>query len=421
MIGGQSPRKAAIMTMLSYKYEVRDSSGQVNSGIIEAGSAGEAAARLKSQGGYLLNIAETTGPAKSVFERVRKFQIQMGPNLKDIQSFTNQLAVMIKAGISIRSAISGIAEQVENPKFRKMIEKIRSDVESGQSFSDALARHPKVFSPLYINMVRASELSGNFGAMLERISNYLAQQVETRSMVRGAMIYPGIIATMAVVTTVFLLTFVLPRFQGIFAGKEQLLPAPTKFLLGISAFMRFYWPGIIVGLLVIVVGIYYALHTPVGRYYWDIGKLRIPMLKKMFRALYITRGLHTMGELVNAGVPMLETLNITAAVSGNVLYKRMWQDVHNSVQQGSKIADPLSHQNMLPHNVVQMISAGEESGKLGEVMRDVADFYAKELRNTIRSVTAMLEPLMIVLMGGVVGFIAMSIILPIFKMTSLVK
>jgi len=341
--------------------------------------------------------------------------------LKDIQSFTNQLAVMIKAGISIRNAVSGIAEQVENPKFRGIIEKIRSDVESGQPFSDALARHPKVFSPLYINMVRASELWGNFGTMLERISAYLAQQVETRSMVRGAMIYPGIIATMAISTTIFLLTFVLPKFQALFAGKEHLLPLPTKILVGTSAFMRGYWPAILGALTILVMGFFYAIQTPMGRRYWDIVKLKMPLFKKMFRALYITRGLHTMGELVNAGVPMLETLNITAEVSGNTLYRSMWQDVHNGVQQGSKIADPLSRQRMLPRNVVQMISAGEESGKLGEVMRDVAEFYARELRNTIKTVTAMIEPIMIVAMGGIVGFIAMSIILPIFKMSSLVK
>lgn len=409
------------MTTLSYKYEVRDSSGHVNTGVIEASSAAEASQRLKSQGGYLLNIAPVASPARNVLEKLRSVQVQLGPGLKDIQSFTNQLAVMIKAGISIRNAVSGIAEQVENPKFRGIIEKIRSDVESGQPFSDALARHPKVFSPLYINMVRASELSGNFGTMLERISAYLAQQVETRSMVRGAMIYPGIIATMAISTTIFLLTFVLPKFQALFAGKEDLLPLPTKVLVGTSAFIRGYWPAILGVLTILVMGFFYAIQTPVGRRHWDIVKLKMPLFKKMFRALYITRGLHTMGELVNAGVPMLETLNITAEVSGNTLYRSMWQDVHNGVQQGSKIADPLGRQRMLPRNVVQMISAGEESGKLGEVMRDVAEFYARELRSTIKTVTAMIEPIMIVAMGGIVGFIAMSIILPIFKMSSLVK
>ena len=270
-------------------------------------------------------------------------------------------------------------------------------------------------------MVKASELSGNFGHMLERITMYLSQQVETRSMVRGAMVYPAIIGTMAVVTTVFLLTFVLPRFTVLFKGKDSLLPAPTKALVAVSDFMRNDW-YVIVGFLVAAVwGIIMALRTEKGRYYWDWLQLRIPLLKRMLRAMYITRGLHTMGELVNAGVPMLEVLSITAEVSGNVHYKNMWRAVHQSVKQGLKICQPLQKQGMLPRNVIQMISAGEESGKLGEVLRDIAEFYAKELKSTIKTVTAMIEPIMIVAMGGVVGFIAMSIILPIFKMSSLVK
>jgi type IV pilus assembly protein PilC len=269
--------------------------------------------------------------------------------------------------------------------------------------------------------VRASELSGNFGMMLERISNYLAQQMETRSMVRGAMVYPGIIATMAVSTTIFLLTFVLPKFTTLFKGKEALLPKPTVFLLALSDLMRNYWWALLIGLGALIWSFMYFVNTQRGREAFDGFKLKMPLFKRMFRALYITRGLHTMGELVNAGVPVLETLAITAEVSGNILYRRLWQSVHLAVKQGSKIATPLARQQMLPKHVVQMISAGEESGKLAEVMRDIAEYYAKELKNTIKSVTAMIEPLMIVIMGVIVGFIAMSIILPIFKMSSLAK
>lgn len=409
------------MSIMNFKYEVRDAGGNISSGVIQAESMSEATARLRGQGGYLLNIVQAAGGPVSTLEKIRTFKVEFGPSLKDVQAFTTQLAVMIKAGISIRAAISGIGDQMENPKFRTIIEQLKSDVESGQPFSAALQKHPKIFSPLYINMVKASELSGNFGLMLERIANYLAQQVEIRSMVRGAMIYPGIIGTMAVVTTTFLLTFVLPKFSVLFAGKEDLLPAPTVFLLTISDIMRNFWYLILAAILGVAISIYYSLQTPLGRETFDKAKLRVPLFKKMFRALYITRGMNTMGELVNAGVPMLETLGITGEVSGNSLYRRMWLNVQNAVKQGSKIADPLTAQGMLPSNVVQMISAGEESGKLGEVMRDIADFYAKELKSTIKGVTAMIEPLMIVCMGVVVGFIAMSIILPIFKMSSLVK
>lgn len=401
--------------MSNYRYESRDSSGQMMAGVIQASSMMEATNLIRSQGQYLLSIVASGGAAPKMRG------IEFGPGLKDILSFTSQLAVMIKAGINIREAIAGIARQVENAKFQRIIGQIKADVEAGQPFSTALAKHPKVFSPLYVNMVRASEMSGSFGMMLDRIGQYLSQQVETRNMVRGAMVYPGIIAFMAISTTTFLLTFVLPKFTALFAGKESLLPMPTVILLAISAFLRERW-YVVVGVVVAAIVVFvYGLRTPKGRLYWDIAKLKIPLFKRMFRALYITRGLHTMGELVNAGVPMLETLAITAEVSGNTLYRRMWKTVHQAVEQGQKIAHPLGQQKLLPPNVVQMISAGEETGKLAEVMRDVADFYAKELRNTIKSVTAMIEPLMIVLMGAVVGFIAMSIILPIFKMSSLVQ
>ncbi len=407
--------------MPSYKYEVQNADGQTRTGVLQAGSLTEASSLLRSQGENLLDVSPAFTGAKSVLEHIQGVSIELGPGLKDVMNFTSQLAVMIKAGIDIRSAIQGISGQIKNKKFRSITLQIKADVEAGKPFSEALAKHPKVFSPLYVNMVRASELSGNFGYMLERIGSYLNQQIETRSMVIGAMIYPIIIGVMAVVTTVFLLTFVLPKFTTLFAGKEDLLPMPTVVLLAISAFLRHQW-YIVVGTIVVIVGAFlYAIRTPLGREYWDITKLHIPLIRRMLRALYITRGMHTMGELVTAGVPMLETLKITANVSGNTLYKRMWKTVYEAVEQGDKIARPLAGQSLLPQNVVQMISAGEESGNLAEVMRDVSEFYARELKSTIKAVTSMIEPLMIVLMGLVVGFIAMSVILPIFKMSSLVK
>ena len=240
-------------------------------------------------------------------------------------------------------------------------------------------------------------------------------------MVRGAMVYPAIISIMAVGTTVFLLTFVLPRFRTIFAGKEALLPMPTKLLLALSAFLTHYWYVVVGVIAAVVVAFVQVLRTGAGRAAWDRFKLKVPVFRKMLRALYITRGLHTMGELLCAGVPMLETLQITADVTGNTVYAALWMKVYTAVKQGEKVAQPLSQQSALPRNVVQMISAGEESGKLGEVLQDVAEYYAAELRNTIKSMAAMLEPLMIVIMGLIVAFIAMSIVLPIFKMSSLVK
>ena len=240
-------------------------------------------------------------------------------------------------------------------------------------------------------------------------------------MVIGAMIYPAVIGLMATSTTLFLLAFVLPRFMVLFQGKEDALPAPTKLLLFLSGFLRGYWYILLFALVAAIWGFLLMLKTDWGRTWFDKMKLTIPIFKKMFRALYISRSLHTMGQLVNAGVPILDTLAITADISGNTMYRRMWRAVFAAVKTGKKISLPLTKSTLLPRSVVQMIGAGEESGKLGEVLDQVSEFYARELKSVIKTVTAMIEPLMIVLMGGIVGFIAMSIILPIFKLSQLVK
>ena len=405
--------------MPTYRYEIKEANGAITQGVLSAATLAAASQDLRNRGAFIMSLAPASegGRAKKSFN----FEVSFGPSQKDVQNFTSQLAVMIRAGISIRAAVEGIADQIVNPKFKIMLNQIKRDLEGGKQFSDALMRYPKIFSPLYINMVKASELSGGFSKMLDRIAQYLSQQIETRSMVVGAMIYPGIIGTMAIGTTIFLLTFVLPRFMVIFKGKEKALPGPTKLLLAISNFMVNYWYVLILGMGAAIWGFIMMIRTDWGRIWFDKVKLTVPLFKKMFRALYINRSLHTMGQLINAGVPMLDTLSITAEISGNALYKRMWRAVYGAVKQGKKISAPLNKSPLLPRSVVQMIGAGEESGKLGEVLDEVSDYYAKELKSVIKSVTAMIEPLMIVLMGSVVGFIAMSIILPIFKLSQLVK
>ena len=405
-----------------YQYRVRTDTGGIVKGEILAATVDEATARIRQQGkGYLLDISPALTAGQGILKKIREFRIELGPGLKDVFTFTRQLSVMIKAGVNVRAAIEGIAEQTSNPKFRKVLIGIREDLEEGKPFSEALKKYPKLFSPLYINMVKASEMSGSFGKMLERIAVYLHHKIRTRSMVRGAMVYPLIIAFMAIVTTIFLLTFVLPKFTMLFAGKENLLPKPTKMLLAASAFLRGYWYIVVGVVAALIAGFIYFIHTPFGRAKWDTFKLKIPLLGRIFQSLCITRSLQTMGEMVNAGVPMLETLKITAQVSGNVLYNQMWMQVFQSVKSGKKIAAPLARSTLLPRNVVQMISAGEESGNLGEVLTDVSEYYDQELQNTIKAATSMIEPLMIVVMGFLVGFIAMSVILPIFKMSQLVK
>ncbi len=357
---------------------------------------------------------------KKKWESIKSLRFEFGPSKKDILNFTNQLAVMVRAGISIQDALESIAEQNDNKKFRQIILDLKNHIEAGQSFSQALAEHSNVFPELYVNMVAAAEISGSLSDMLQKLAEYLDGEAETRSQVRGAMVYPIIIAVMAVVVTIFLLCFVLPRFIAIFAGKEHLLPVPTKILMASSAFLRSYWYFIVPAIGAALWGFWYFIGTDVGRLWWDKTKLTLPLIKTLCRSLYITRSLHTMGVLTKAGVPILNTISITSQISGNVLYKNMWLGVYDEVRQGKKIASSLNQYNLMPNNVVQMLRSGEDSGALGDVLRDVSNFYARELKTVIKTVTSMIEPIMIVAMGLVVGFIAMSIILPIFRMSSVV-
>jgi len=409
--------------MPNYQYQIRTGGGQMTSGHLVAENAIAAAQALRAQGNTVLNLTPISGGVGGTDWKAKLAALNYtsGPTAKDVLGFTTQLAVMVRAGISIRAALEGIADQTENVKFKQQLYQIKQDVESGKPFSDALGRHPKQFGPLYVNMVRASEMSGSFSQMLDRIATYLQQQIETRSMVVGAMIYPASIAGVAISVVVFLLTFVLPKFGAVFEGKESAMPGPTIFLMGLSAFMVQWWWAIAIVAVVIGLTGFFLSRTDAGTWWVDRVKLKFPIFERMFNALYISRGLHTMGELVNAGVPMLDTLQITGEVTGNRVYHKMWKQVYTSVKQGKKIAQPLYKAGRLPKSVIQMVAAGEESGKLGEVLDEVSQFYSRKLKETIKTVTSMIEPVMIIIMGVVVGFIAMAIILPIFKLSSLVK
>jgi type II secretory pathway component PulF len=358
-------------------------------------------------------------------QKAKKFRIEFGPSKKDVLNFTNQLSVMIRAGISLPDALGSIAEQNDNQKFKVIIVDLKNQIEAGQSFSQALAEHPQVFSNLYINMVGAAEASGSLSEMLLKLAEYLDHEAETSSQVKTACVYPVIIAVMAVFVTLFLLVFVLPRFTAVFAGKEHLLPLPTKVLMATSAFLRRFWYLLIPVLGGALWGFWHFIHTTVGKSWWDKMKLVLPLIKTLCKCLYITRSLHTMGVLSRAGVPILNTISITAQISGNIFYKEMWLGVYEDVRQGRKIADSLQKMvkgryGLMPSNVVQMIRSGEDSGTMSDVLRDISEYYSRELKTIIKTVTSMIEPIMIVLMGVLVGFIAMSIILPIFKMSSLV-
>lgn len=407
--------------MPTYRYELQQESGDLFVGQIAAQSAAGAASTIQQRGGRIVRLVPLQTTNGSVLKKIWAIlNTGNGPTKRDILDFTTQLAVMVRAGISLRVSIDGISKQIENDRFKEILTAVKEDLEAGCTFSDAISKYPKLFSPLYINMVRASELSGSFGHMLDRIAKIIARQIETKKLIVGASIYPVVIGGLATIVTIFLLTFVLPRFAGVFAGKEAILPWPTKFLMGLSAWMVLYWWLVPIGIACISAGVVLLSKTERGCCFIDKLKLKFPVVRKMLRALYITRSLQTLGELVNAGVPMINALEVTGNIAGNRNYHALWGEVTSGVKEGRRINEVLDGTRLLPIPVIQMIAAGEESGKLGDVLEEISEYYDRVLRDAVRTFTSLLEPVMIVFMGAIVGFIAMAIILPIFKMSSVV-
>ena len=407
--------------MPSYRYELQQESGDLLVGQIAAGSASGAASLIQRHGGHIIRLVPLKTKSSNWKEKVWAI-LNAGnwPTKKDVLDFTTQLAVMVRAGISLRVAIDSISSHVENKQLRETLVSIREDLESGCTFSDAISKYPKLFSPLYINMVRASELSGSFGHMFDRIATIINRQIKTKKLIVGASIYPAVIGGLATVVTIFLLTFVLPRFSTVFAGKEAILPWPTIFLMKLSAWMVLYWWALPIAMSMCSALVILMSKTRLGRSYIDLSKLKFPVVRKMLCALYITRSLQTLGELVNAGVPMISALEVTSNISGNRYYHALWSDVGEGVKEGRRINEILYGTKLLPMPVIQMIAAGEESGKLGDVLEEISEYYDRVLHDAVKTFTSLLEPAMIIFMGAVVGFIAMAIILPIFKMSSVV-
>jgi type IV pilus assembly protein PilC len=341
-------------------------------------------------------------------------------NKDDVIFFAHQLAVMVDTGVPLAEAIDAVAEQTEQMALKVMLRDISDQVKGGVEFSGALEKYPKVFSRLFVSMMRASEASGTMGKMLVRVSEYISDERDTRKKVRGAMIYPVCMLGFCVLVVVALLTFVLPRFEKIYAGRSVALPAPTRVLLAISGGIVTYWPIILTALFAAGAAVYMYLRTPAGRLMTDKLRISAPIIGPMYRKAYLARSLRTMSTMIGSGVSMLESLAITAQVAGNRFYERIWTNLADRVKEGFTLAEPLFGCSLIPRTVTQMISAGERTGKLSRVMDRVAQFCEDDLRVEIKSVTQMIEPIMIVVMGLIIGGIAIALLLPVFTMSSVV-
>ena len=399
--------------MATFAYEARDAEGLTDSGVLTAASLDEAARSLRREGKTIISVREQDGYGAARPTRRRRRKV----GLRDVILMTNQLGVMVDTGVTLSEALDAIALHARNPAMKDLMDEISAQVKGGVEFSAALEQHPKVFSRLYVAMMKASEASGTMAAMLQRVADYLDQEQDLRRKIRGAMLYPVGMLIFSLLVVAAMIIFVLPRFQKIYEGRHAVLPLPTRVLLGISSVVVNHWAYLLPAAILAGIGLYTYLRSNSGRRLVDRMRIHLPILGSMYRKAYMARSLRTMATMVSTGVSMLEGLEITARVAGNHDYRTVWLNVLGGVTEGGHLADELRESELIPPGVTQMIAAGERSGRLADVMNRVARFCEDDLSAAIKTVTGVIEPLMIIAVGALVGIIALAMLLPIFTMS----
>lgn len=400
--------------MPTYRYVAKDKMGETISGTLEADNVSGLVGSLRSKG--LIIISVTEEKAKKPALRLARGRIK----LDDLVIFLRQLATMVDAGIPLTQGLDILSEQAESKRFREIISKVHDDVEGGSSLSEAMARHKKTFSTLFISMVRAGESSGTLDEILDRLATYLEKISTLIKKIRAALIYPTVVTVMAILITLILLLRVIPVFKEIFAGFGAKLPTPTLLLINFSDFLRHnFFYGV---LILIVLGFGFSRYTKTerGRFRFDRSKLRLPIFGILFRKVAISKFSRTLSTLVKSGVPILSSLEIVAKTSGNRVVELAVDEVRNSIREGESIAEPLSKCGVFPPMVVRMISVGEKTGELEKMLSKIADFYDEQVDIAVSGLTSMIEPLIIAFLGVMIGSIVIAMFMPIFKMGEIV-
>ena len=399
--------------MPTFTYSARPASGgDIRTGEIELGSKDEVIAHLHKQ--KLIPVA--------VREKEREFNIQFGTGvtMRDIVIFTRQFATMINSGLPLVQSLDILAVQTENERLRKVVREVVYDVESGNTLADALDKHPKIFTKLYVNMVAAGEAGGILDTILLRLATFLEKNDALIRKIKGAMIYPGVIISVAVIAVVILLIFVIPTFENMFASAGVPLPLPTQIVIALSQILQAYWWGIGLGMIGLGVAIRQYYKTDQGQLVIDRFLLNLPLLGDLQRKAAVARFTRTLGTLVSSGVSILEGLEITAKTAGNRVIHDAVMGSRASIAGGETISGPLKASGAFPPMVVQMINVGEQTGGLDEMLGKIADFYDDEVDSAVSALLAAMEPIMIVVLGVVVGGMIVAMYLPIFDMISAV-
>lgn len=402
--------------MPNFKYIAKDRNGKAVSGVSEAKDKAEVIAMLRKEDLIIISVAEAKQGAKreSIFSGARKVK------LEDIVIFSRQLATMVDAGIPLVTALSILGEQTDNKSFGSTILSMRHDVETGSSLSESLAKHKSIFSPLFVNMVKAGETSGTLDEILDRLAGYMEKTSALQRKVKGAMIYPAMVSSMAILITFVLLWKVVPVFKNIFESFGATLPTPTLVLLGISDAIQKHLVAFIIIFAVAVVTFFNYIKTKAGRYQFDLVTMKLPVVGILFRKVAVSKFTRTLSTLIRSGVPILTALDIVAKTSGNSVVERAIEGVRASVTEGENIADPLAKSKVFPTMVTRMVMVGEQAGELEKMLSKIADFYDEQVDSSVGALASIIEPLIIAFLGVVIGGIVVCMFLPMFRLTTLV-
>lgn len=401
--------------MATFAYVGRSKSGSVKKGELAAKTREEAVEQLRKQNVVVTSLEEKA--AKEGF----KFSLGSGLSDKDLVVFTRQFGTMINAGLPLIQCLEILSTQSENAALRKAVGEVKTQVEGGSTFSDALRKHPKIFDDLYINMVHAGEVGGLLDTILNRLSKHIEKAMKLKAQIKSAMVYPSAIVGIAVIVITVLMIWVIPVFEKMFkemSNGKMALPGPTQLVIDMSNFVQGNWYFILGAIVGAVIGIkkYYA--TPQGRLTIDKLLLKVPVFGDLIRKASVAKFTRTLGTLLSSGVPLLEALTICAKTSGNKVVEGALLDARVSISGGKTISEPLAKSGTFPKMVTHMIAVGESTGALDSMLGKIADFYEEEVDQAVTSLTALLEPMMMVFLGVTIGFIVIAMYLPIFSMAS---
>jgi type IV pilus assembly protein PilC len=402
----------------TFEYAVRDRAGKVVTGKIEADSPAAVAAKLKSMGYAPLRITEQSSSGLQMEINLPKLGSQV--KLKELAVFSRQFATMINSGLSMLRALTILEEQQPNKRFSAIIGEMRAKVEAGASLSSTMEDYPQVFPPLMTNMIKAGEVGGFLDQVLIQIADNYESEVKLRGKVKSAMTYPVAVLVMAILLTIGMLLFVVPTFANLFNDLGGELPAPTKVLVAMSDFLKVFAVPLVVLVVIVFVVWMRIRHLESVRNVVDPLKLKIPIFGKLFQKIALARFCRNLGTMLQSGVPILQSLDIVADTSGNVVVAHAVRDIQESVRRGENLTDPLSRHAVFPAMVSQMLAVGEDTGALDAMLHKIAAFYDQEVESTTEQMTALIEPIMIAVLGGIVGSMIIALYMPIFKIFDLI-